>query len=309
MKNITRNIFWLFVLLTFSNCHISGQEHLKAVYSTREMISSGTYKLKDQNIITRDLKEVSGLVVGRTNSDLVYMIEDKGGRNEVYVFDKKGNYKTTLIITGVANIDWEDLAIGLDKKTGKNYVYIADIGDNDAKRDYVRIIRFEEPKLEGQIKSSYIIRDTEILKVRYPGGAKDAETLMFDPFSEVLYIVSKREEVAMVYEVSFHTNPSEVLAKRVAELPFKKLVGGDISSEGNKIVLKDKKNVYVWDNSGKNIIQTLVTNPPLKLSNYVVEPQGESIGFDSVSNDFFTITETKKIPNALPILYVYTLEK
>lgn len=308
MFGFSQPILWLTFLLSFSSCNNGQHTKLQeqATYHLSDISPTNSYALVDHNKLSFDLKEVSGLVVGRNNPDLVYMIEDKGGRNEVYVFTKNGEYKTKYIISGVANIDWEDLAIGFGPEEGKNYVYIADIGDNDAERDHVRIIRFEEPKITNGIKSSYVIGQTDILKIRYPGGAKDAETLMLDPFTKQLLIVSKREETAVIYEVNNNLEYDKIQeAKAIGTLPMKKMVGGDISADGKKIVIKNKKQVYYWENNGKSISKTLLTKAPKTIAAYVEEPQGESIGFDHDAKHFYTITETKKIKNAEPILYRY----
>jgi hypothetical protein len=301
-------LIWLTFLLSFSSC-INGQQtksQEQAAYNLSDISATNKYSFVNQNKLSIDLKEVSGLVCGRNNPDLVYMIEDKGGKNEVYVFAKNGDYKTKFIISGVANIDWEDLAIGVGPEEGKNYVYIADIGDNDAERDHVRIIRFEEPNLTKEIKSSYVIGQADILKIRYPGGAKDAETLLVDPFTKQLYIISKREETAVVYSASNNRENDKIQeAKTIGILPMKKIVGGDISADGKQIVLKNKKQVFYWENNGKAINKTMLTVAPKTISAYIEEPQGESIGFDYDAKCFFTITETKKIKNAKPILYRY----
>lgn len=308
MSFFQKSILWLYLGLSLLSC-INGQRTSlqdNVNYNMSDIRSTTQFKVASQHLLSLELKEVSGLVCGRNNPDLVYLIEDKGGKNEVYVFTKKGEYKTKFIISGVANIDWEDLAIGVGPEEGKNYVYIADIGDNNAERNHVRIIRFEEPHLTNDIKSSYVIGQTAILKIQYPGGAKDAETLLVDPISKQLYIVSKREETANLYEI-VHKNEFQKIqeAKFVGTMPMKKIVGGDISADGKQIVLKNKKQVYYWENSEKDAIKTMLNKAPKTIAAYIEEPQGESIGFDHLGKQFYTITETKKIKNAEPILYSY----
>ena len=72
------------------------------------------------------------------------------------------------------------------------YVYVADIGDNLGIHDYKYIYRFEEPALKNGAVQMVTRFDTLVIKL--PGEKRDTETLMIDPTTNDLYIVSKREK-------------------------------------------------------------------------------------------------------------------
>ena len=64
------------------------------------------------------------------------------------------------------NRDWEDIAVGPGPVDGKNYVYVGEIGDNDAKYRFKRVYRFEEPVLNKTTKSIDIVAfDTIIFRL------------------------------------------------------------------------------------------------------------------------------------------------
>lgn len=306
MYLLFNQLFLVSLLLTLSNCNKKDSEKAlyESAYTLEQIQASNKFSLHEQQVINQDYKEISGLVCGRKNENLVYMIEDKGNDNEVYVFNQTGQFQTKIVLTGLDNIDWEDLAIGSGPIAGETYIYIADIGDNDAIRSSVRIIRFIEPDLSSNNSNTISIADYDIINFQYPTGAKDAETLLFDPFTKDLILMSKREIVSRVYKLQFPYNQNMNKAVFVGLLPFKKLVAGDISSDGQRIAVKNKNTIYYWETVGNNMLKTIFDNPPKTVA-YTVEPQGESLGFSADGQSYFTISETKGHAGAEPILYHY----
>ena len=78
-------------------------------------------------------------------------------------------------------------AIGVDRD---GTIYIADIGDNKENRDQIEIYTIPEPAtLEDESNVKYHRYD-----FKYPDGAHDAETLLIEPGTSQLYIVTKVAE-------------------------------------------------------------------------------------------------------------------
>jgi hypothetical protein len=232
------------------------------------------------------------------------MIEDKGNTNNVFVFNKIGVQQTKLALDGVQNFDWEDIAVGPGPIAGESYIYVADIGDNNANRNNIRIIRFIEPDLSAISSNTITISDYDIINFTYPTGPRDAETLMIDPNSKNLIIMTKAELVTRVYHLEYPYNQNMNNAVFIGLLPMKKLVGGDISHDGQRIIVKKKSKVYFWETMNNDIYKTLFHHVPSKVA-YEPEPRGESIGFSKDGSSYFTITETKGLENAEPILFRY----
>lgn len=306
MYFIVNQIVLLSILLGFSNCKKKNTEN--ALYETNYTLSdvqtSAKFSLLNQNIINQNLKEISGLVCGRKNEDLIYMIEDKGNANEINVFNTAGVLQTKLIIQGVQNIDWEDIAIGPGPVEGESYIYIGDIGDNDNVRESVRIIRFVEPDLSSNTTNSISIATFDVINFQYPSGARDVETLMIHPTTKDIIIMSKKTDLTHVYKLEFPYNKTMNEPVFVGLLPFKKLVAGDISSDGERIAVKNKSTIYYWETSDNDIYKTIFLHAPKSVT-YSAEPQGESLGFSKDGKSYFTITETKDHSGAQPILYHY----
>ena len=66
-----------------------------------------------------DLNELSGLVASHRYPDVFYSIEDSKNGNFVYAINKNGTLITRLVLEGVKNNDFEDIALSLDPKDEK----------------------------------------------------------------------------------------------------------------------------------------------------------------------------------------------
>lgn len=238
------------------------------------------------------LDEISGVVASRINPPLLYVHNDSGGENCVYIVQPNGKYMGKLVLANATNRDWEDIAIGSGPEEGKTYLYIAETGDNDAKYQEKRIYRVEEPSLKGR---TFPVIDTlktvETIRFQYSDGRRDAETLLFDPLTKNLLIVSKRESNVGMYRLSYPQSTTELMtAQKVATLPFTMIVGGDISPDGKELLLKSYSNIYYWQRKDCPTMAQCMAQPHFLLP-YEPEPQGESVCWDSTGNSLYTISE------------------
>ena len=139
---------------------------------------------------------------------------------------------------------------------------------------------------------------------RYEDGRRDAETLMVDPLSGDIYIVSKRESNVQLYKISYPYNFSDtVTAVKIMVLPFTQIVGGDISADGKEILLKNYNKVWYYPRkNGKTIAEAMSLKP--YETTYMQEPQGEAICWSKDGKSFFTLSEESPFKIA-PVLYRY----
>jgi hypothetical protein len=251
-----------------------------------------SYKVSDTK-----LDEVSGIAASRLNKDLYYVHNDSGGKSEIYVLNKKGKTVCTISLPGITNRDWEDIAVGPGPKRGANYIYIGEIGDNGAQHKNVCLYRFREPVLD--IKSGKKLKPVTVTAVDSLGfvfadGAKDCETVMLDPVKGDVYLVSKREATVGVYQIKAPLDPKNLnTATRLLSLDFPLAVSGDISPQGDKVLIKTYGTIYCWlVNPGQSIAEAL-SRPATKLT-YEPEPQGEAVCFSSNGKRYLTISEKAK---------------
>jgi hypothetical protein len=252
---------------------------------------------------SKKLKEVSGIAASVTNPGYLWAHNDSHNGTEVYLINEALTISLACKLTGVENRDWEDIAVGPGPEEGKSYVYVGEIGDNDAKYRFKRVYRFEEPRLNGNDRAIDIV-DFDTIIFRLP-KKKDTETLMIDPVTKNLYVVSKREEPVHLYELEFPYSTHDTLnAKEVMSLPFTQIVAGDISDDGKQVLLKNYEYVYYWSNpSGKPLLDLLAEKP--EEVPYEEEPQGESITWAKDGSGFYTLSEQ----NVTKSTYLYFYER
>ncbi len=239
-----------------------------------------------------DLDEASGLVHARSNTDYVWTHNDSGGEAMMFLLHLNGADSGRYTLSGITNVDWEDVALGAGPDDNINYLYAGDIGDNRAQRSSYSIHRFPEPDLTlRDLPATESIDDFQTIEFIYEDGARDAETLMVDPTTRDLFIVSKREASNILYKLPFPQDTVALdTAVRVRVLPFTFSTAGDISQDGNEVLIKNYLNVYYWRKQGAESIEELLQNPPTRL-NYTQEPQGEAIAFRVDGTSYLTISE------------------
>ncbi|MFC4209571.1 hypothetical protein ACFOWA_00170 [Pedobacter lithocola] len=261
-------------------------------------------------IIPAELSEISGLFI--SNDNLLYVHNDSGDTSRFFAIDAKGSLVSRLYFKGDPSqkhfgvTDCEDIAGGPGIVKGKSYIYLGDIGDNNGNRPYVTIYRFAEP---NKFSSNMQI-ENEAVHLKYPNGPQDAETLMVDPISKELIIISKRQDSVGIYSATLlFKNKDTITLKKKGSLflPGKGLakyvVSGDISRDGRQIILKTYTNVYYWLRNGKETISKTLMRKPIKLP-YILERQGEAVGFSPDGKAYYCISEGK---NA--IIYRYNIPK
>lgn len=266
-------------------------------------------KMADQHVFTnqisvgtlenKEIEEASGMAFSRDHDGLIYTHNDSGGGRRIYVIDSLGKGTGVFKLKGVWNRDWEDIAVGPGPDPNLNYVYVGEIGDNQLKYTNIFIYRFPEP--EQFLEAMEV--EPEILKLSYPDGAKDAETLMVDPISKDIFILTKRDSLNILYKTTQEAFESkEAVLEKVMELPFTMSVAGDISADGKEILIKNYFTVYYWKRNENETIAQALARDPLILP-YKPEPQGEAIGFHPNGKSYFTLSEKRF--NIEPVLYRY----
>jgi hypothetical protein len=259
------------------------------------------------DLARKDLLEISGVAASRINAGILYIHNDSGNPNQVYLTDGSGADKGTLTLTPVGNRDWEDIAVGPGPVAGVSYVYVGDIGDNDSKYPSVFIYRFPEPDLSG--KTLPFISDitaVDIIELKYPEGPQNAETLMVDPLTKDIYIASKQSNLSKICVARYpQSTTSATVMTPVVQLYFNKATGGDISPDGSEILLRSNELIWYWKlPAGTGVSAGLLTKP--QVAPYANnEPQGEGVGFAADGSGYYTDTEIKGYPGKLATISFY----
>lgn len=253
------------------------------------------------------IDEASGLAVSRQDSDFLWTHNDSGDLNRIFLLHKDGTHQGTFRLLGTGNRDWEDMAIGGGPNAATNYLYIGDFGDNRAVYDEKYIYRLPEPNLNlANNQVQWVeIDGTEKITFVYPEDKKvDAETLMIDPLTFDIYIVTKREFPVTVYRLAYPQSTTEtIIAEKYGTLPFTLATGGDISASGKEIVIKTKERIFMWSRTLDESVADAFMREPMRLP-YLPEPQGEAIAFDQEEAKYYTLSES--VGGVTPKVYSYS---
>lgn len=134
------------------------------------------------------LPEASGLAASRRNPGLLYLLDDRPGTSEVWVLGADATMLGAIEVDTLDAKDTEDLAVGpCGTDTAATCVYVGDIGDHQGARDGVLVHRFPEPDLSSEVPASV---EADVVRLRYPQGWHDAETLLVDD-DGVVFLVTK----------------------------------------------------------------------------------------------------------------------
>ena len=264
------------------------------------------FRVDNGTIESSEIREASGIVASRKNIGVFWTHNDSGDKGRIFAFDSLGKHLGYYNLAGIQNRDWEDIAVGPGPIEGEQYIYIGDIGDNSLRYNSKYIYRILEPNVSvEQTPVDTTLYEVERLVFQYPDGNRNAETLMIDPISRNIYVVSK-EANTKVYRLAwphtFYSAPTLNVdtMEVIASLSFgDAAVGGDISSTGEEILIKSSRVIYYWKrDNGETIEETLMDD--IQTVPYFKEPQGEAVTWAGDSSGYYTISE-----GLYPHLYFY----
>ena len=238
------------------------------------------------------IDEASGIAASRTNPGVLWVHNDSGDAARVYAINTKGAMLGIYSLTDIAARDVEDIAVGPGPVEGANYLYIGDIGDNGGGRRFVTIYRVVEPLVDvNKANVRKNLGGVETIRLRYPTGPRDAETLMVDPRTKDLYIISKREDPSRVYRAAYPQSTKTVTTlEAVGTLPWGGAVAGDISPAGDMVIVRGYLFAGLWQCPKGTGIRDVFSKPHCQAP-VAMEPQGEAICFSADGNGYYTTSE------------------
>ena len=231
----------------------------------------------------KKIEEASGLVTSTINPGMFWTHNDSGANAELFLIDQEGKIHLKVFLSGAESFDWEDIA-----RHGSD-LYIADIGDNDAKREYITIFKIKEPQWDS-LQTLLVLDSFEKMSLHYSEGPRDAESLLFDHQTQELVIITKREKNCHVYAFPFKANIAPIPITSKGTLPSTLFTAGDIHPSTGEILLKNYKKIYYWGPSEKPAALRIAKGPDYTLP-YKKEPQGEAIAW--TNKGFVTLSERK----------------
>ena len=254
--------------------------------------------LEDQS-----LEESSGLAVSRATPGVFWTHNDTRGGAVVHAFDRQGKRRGAWRVAGASITDWEDIAAG-PGPGGRPYIYVGDIGDNDNSRAQVVVYRFPEPAVsESAAGAPRETEPVESVALKFPDGARDAETLLVHPRTGDIYVINKTNtEDAGVYKLAAPREFSGThTLERVGSIARQGMLGrwftgGDISPDGRRVVLCDDVSGYELELPAGNAGFDQVWSQPLAPVPLGERKQGEGVSYSHDGSSIFATSEKLPAP-------------
>ena len=258
------------------------------------------------------LTEISGIAASRLNPGVLWAHNDSGDSARLFAMNTAGSHMGMFYLDGATAVDWEDMAIGPGPVLGQDYLYVADMGNNDLNRSVVTIYRVPEPSLAGYtLPAQATLSGVVAFPVQYPNNVRhDAETLLVDPRTGDILLVTRdragtERTFVYLYPVAQQTPGVLGTLVLVAELPSSPIAikGGDVSADGQWVILRRHSTTTtasgrLYYRAPGTVIESAFAGTPC-LVNMAAEPQGEAVAFTAAGTGFFTVSEGA----AQPIYY------
>lgn len=173
------------------------------------------------------LKETSAIEKTAT-SDILWVIEDAGNKNNLYGLNAKGDIIKDISIDNIQNIDWEDLTSDIDGN-----IYIGDFGNNSKKRKNFAIYKVSKPQ------NAETSANAEVITFKLPTDMKSEDFESFFLYNNTFYLFSKTHKKCKLFKVPNQIGDHE--ASYISEFKLKgkntKVTSADISDDGKIVVL------------------------------------------------------------------------
>ena len=252
------------------------------------------------------ITEASGLAISASNPDSMWIINDSGGTPDIHLVNTDGTYCGKVTVQDARNIDWEDLAsFSLD---GKNYLLVADTGDNNSQRKSLTLYIILEPTLpeKGKILDVTVPPAWQI-HFQFEGGPRDCESVAVDSKTGKILLLSKRTQPPEVYELPLgppekpDIQTARMIGKTLVKsmdgrIPFRdQPTGLDITADNSLAAVVTYHGVFLFPHQSDESWATTFSRTPTALPPHLLG-QAESIAFSKDGKSIYLVSEGKNSP-------------
>jgi len=182
---------------------------LAALLAVRWMASPQPFSRLAGLLLDPRLTEVSGLAASRRHAGVLWAINDGGNGAQLHAIGTRGQHRASLLLDGIANTDWEDLAaFELD---GVHYLLVADTGDNGGLRHTLQLHAVAEP---ARVVDGAHVATAWTIAFRWPDGPRDCEAIAVDEAAGQVLLVSKRRNPVELFAVPLRPGDDMIHAAR-----------------------------------------------------------------------------------------------
>ncbi|HEX4905421.1 MAG TPA: hypothetical protein VFU93_08215 [Acidimicrobiales bacterium] len=278
------------------------------------------------------ITESSGIVASSVRDGVYFTHNDSGDAPRFFAVDDRGCTLASYDLAGFDvesfkdSHDVEDIARG--PFAGTSSLWLADIGDNNHRRSDIAVLRVDEPQSNASaVRASdtcptpaAAVVTATTYRLAYPDTPHDAETLLADPATGQLFIVTKtplgqasvyaaplalRADAVNVLELvgSIVFPPSATYDRDPATIPGAgqqnafdvagrlMSTGGDVAPARDRVVVRTYADAWEWVlPAGASIGEVLTTTVPTQLA-LRYDRQGEAIAYTRDGSSLLTTSE------------------
>jgi hypothetical protein len=212
------------------------------------------------------LTEISGMAPSALHRGVLWVHNDSGDNAKMYALKLNDcSVVGELTLLGVSARDFEGLAVGVDPK-GRSVLWVGDIGDNRDSWSDVSIYQVREPKTLGNASAQ-----VKRYRFTYDDRPHNAETILADPQSQQIWIVTKQLASGSIYALPKRLKKSAInIAKKIG--PTSGLItDGAMKPDGTGFVLRDYFDAQFFSGRPKG--------EPIQEIELPAQPQGEAIAW------------------------------
>ncbi len=260
-------------------------------------------------LLDPQMGEISGLAASRRHRGVLWMHDDGGNPERLFAVDSGGDRLATFRLEGVTKTDWEDMAaFELD---GRQYLLIADTGDNGGLRRTLQLHVVEDPaRLENAR-----IRPAWSIAFRWPDGARDCEAVAVDAARGQILLISKKRQPPELFTLPLRQSGTGLLtARRVGHLagipqpdaetlkrnPQRarqqgQVTAADVSPDGRTLAVMTYRYLLLYTRSARQSWGGAVGRPPnVRLLPWL--PQAEALGWAADGRSLYATGEFVPAP-------------
>lgn len=315
MQPLNRDCFNLWLLLFIALLSIFSCGTISA--QSGHDISTTYHKvgfIEDERI-----NEASGMAMSNRRDDMIWIHNDSGDGPFLYAVSTTGKSLGRVQLVGIIARDWEDMASFM--WNSHPYLLIADVGDNKGIRPSCVLHLIKEPIIPPGGGTLQIPNDQiKSIVFTYEDGPRDCEAVAVDPISGLCFLLSKRDEIPRLYQLSpFETEHSHPMRADFIE-PIRHIpapdsidllqpygryrsqpTAMDISDDGRQLVILTYKNAYLYENKTNQKWHSILRNKHpfiVKMTDTLFNGllQRESICFGKNRMILYTTSEKRPSP-------------
>ena len=226
-----------FIAVNLSSCQGKNKKHHKKNHSdevssnAESVTGNGDNKFTLVAEMPKKLKELSGI---SKDGNFLWAISDDP-KADIFKLDLMGNIVQKLHLTNLTVTDVEDVTADAE------YVYVADVGDNDGTRQERQIIKIKKSEIStgaevnvtGQaIRFTFPVQSAHTKKT----NENDCESLF--TYKESLYVLTKRRDDKQTELFKLTKNIGSQIPKAMSKFNSKGLItGAAINQQGTEVSL------------------------------------------------------------------------